>query len=338
MIISLKKNTPEAEVQSFIQSLTALGVEVNRIHGTDYDVFGLVGDTTRVDEKTVRANPYVDEVTRIAAPYKKANRIFHPQDTVVDVAGVKIGGQENIVMIGGPCSIEGEESTLDIARKVKAAGGRMLRGGAYKPRTSPYAFQGLGVDGLKYMAEAREETGLPVVSEMMSADKLPEFEEYVDLIQVGARNMQNFDLLKILGKSKKPVLLKRGLSNTIEEWIMAAEYILAGGNENVIMCERGIRTFEKYTRNTLDLSVIPILKSKTHLPIVIDPSHATGDSKLVESMSLAAIAAGADGLIIEVHQCPKKAWSDGAQTLTPEAFAQVVEKGRKIAQVIGRDI
>ncbi len=338
MIISLKKNTPEAEVQSFIQSLTALGVEVNRIHGTDYDVFGLVGDTTRVDEKTVRANPYVDEVTRIAAPYKKANRIFHPQDTVVDVAGVKIGGQENIVMIGGPCSIEGEESTLDIARKVKAAGGRMLRGGAYKPRTSPYAFQGLGVDGLKYMAEAREETGLPVVSEMMSADKLPEFEEYVDLIQVGARNMQNFDLLKTLGKSKKPVLLKRGLSNTIEEWIMAAEYILAGGNENVIMCERGIRTFEKYTRNTLDLSVIPILKSKTHLPIVIDPSHATGDSKLVESMSLAAIAAGADGLIIEVHQCPKKAWSDGAQTLTPEAFAQVVEKGRKIAQVIGRDI
>lgn len=338
MIISLKKNTPEAEVQSFIQSLTALGVEVNRIHGTDYDVFGLVGDTTRVDEKTVRANPYVDEVTRIAAPYKKANRIFHPQDTVVDVAGVKIGGQENIVMIGGPCSIEGEESTLDIARKVKAAGGRMLRGGAYKPRTSPYAFQGLGVDGLKYMAEAREETGLPVVSEMMSADKLPEFEEYVDLIQVGARNMQNFDLLKTLGKSKKPVLLKRGLSNTIEEWIMAAEYILAGGNENVIMCERGIRTFEKYTRNTLDLSVIPILKSKTHLPIVIDPSHATGDSKLVEPMSLAAIAAGADGLIIEVHQCPKKAWSDGAQTLTPEAFAQVVEKGRKIAQVIGRDI
>ena len=338
MIISLKKNTPEAEVQSFIQSLTTLGVEVNRIHGTDYDVFGLVGDTTRVDEKTVRANPYVDEVTRIAAPYKKANRIFHPQDTVVDVAGVKIGGQENIVMIGGPCSIEGEESTLDIARKVKAAGGRMLRGGAYKPRTSPYAFQGLGVDGLKYMAEAKEETGLPVVSEMMSADKLPEFEEYVDLIQVGARNMQNFDLLKTLGKSKKPVLLKRGLSNTIEEWIMAAEYILAGGNENVIMCERGIRTFEKYTRNTLDLSVIPILKSKTHLPIVIDPSHPTGDSKLVESMSLAAIAAGADGLIIEVHQCPKKAWSDGAQTLTPEAFAQVVEKGRKIAQVIGRDI
>ncbi|MDD5952152.1 MAG: 3-deoxy-7-phosphoheptulonate synthase [Oscillospiraceae bacterium] len=338
MIISLKKNTPEAEVQSFIKSLEGLGVEVNRIHGTDYDVFGLVGDTTRVDEKTIRANPYVDEVTRIAAPYKKANRLFHPQDTVVDVAGVKIGGKEKVVMIGGPCSIEGEELTLDIAEKVKAAGGRMLRGGAYKPRTSPYAFQGLGTEGLKYMAEAREKTGLPVVSEMMSADKLPEFEEYVDLIQVGARNMQNFDLLKTLGKTKKPVLLKRGLSNTIEEWIMAAEYIMAGGNENVIMCERGIRTFERYTRNTLDLSVIPILKNKTHLPIVIDPSHGTGDSKLVEAMSLAAIAAGADGLIIEVHQCPKKAWSDGAQSLTPEAFAQVVEKGRKIAQVVGRDI
>ncbi len=338
MIISLKKNTPEVEVQSFVQVLQDLGVEVNRIQGADYDVFGLVGDTTRVDEKMIRANPYVDEVTRIAAPYKKANRLFHPQDTVVDVAGIKVGGQEKIVMIGGPCSIEGEEPTMEIAGMVKEAGGCMLRGGAYKPRTSPYAFQGLGVDGLKYMAQAREKYGLPVVSEMMSVDKLPEFEEYCDLIQVGARNMQNFDLLKVLGKTKKPILLKRGLSNTIEEWIMAAEYIMAGGNENVIMCERGIRTFEKYTRNTLDLSVIPILKNKTHLPIIIDPSHGTGDSKLVEAMSLAAIAAGADGLIIEVHQNPKKAWSDGAQSLTPDAFAQVIEKGRKIAQVVGRDI
>ena len=338
MIISLKKNTPEAEVQSFVKSLEKLGVEVNRIHGTDYDVFGLVGDTTRVDEKTIRANPYVDEVTRIAAPYKKANRLFHPEDTVVDVSGVKVGGKENIVIIGGPCSVEGREMTLDIAEKIKAAGGRMLRGGAYKPRTSPYAFQGLGTEGLQYMAEAGRKTGLPVVSEMMGVEKLPEFEEYADMIQVGARNMQNFDLLKALGKSKKPVLLKRGLSNTIEEWIMAAEYIMAGGNENVIMCERGIRTFEKYTRNTLDLSVVPILKMKTHLPIIIDPSHATGDRKLVESMSLAAIAAGADGLIIEVHQDPKNAWSDGAQTVTPEAFAAIIEKGRKIARVIGRDI
>ena len=338
MIISLKKNTPEAEVQSFVKSLEKLGVEVNRIHGTDYDVFGLVGDTTRVDEKTIRANPYVDEVTRIAAPYKKANRLFHPEDTVVDVSGVKVGGKENIVIIGGPCSVEGREMTLDIAEKVKAAGGRMLRGGAYKPRTSPYAFQGLGTEGLQYMAEAGRKTGLPVVSEMMGVEKLPEFEEYVDMIQVGARNMQNFDLLKALGKTDKPVLLKRGLSNTIEEWIMAAEYIMAGGNENVIMCERGIRTFEKYTRNTLDLSVVPILKMKTHLPIIIDPSHATGDRKLVESMSLAAIAAGADGLIIEVHQDPKNAWSDGAQTVTPETFAEIIEKGRTIARVIGRDI
>ena len=338
MIITLKKDTPEQEAQSIVQGLVKQGVEVNRIHGTDYDVFGLVGDTTRVDEKSIRANPYVDDVTRIAAPYKKANRLFHPQDTVVDVAGIKIGGQENIVMIGGPCSIEGEEPTMEIARMVKEASGNMLRGGAYKPRTSPYAFQGMGVEGLQCMAKAREQYGLPIVSEMMSENKLAEFEEYVDLIQVGARNMQNFDLLKALGKSKKPILLKRGLSNTIEEWIMAAEYIMAGGNENVIMCERGIRTFEKYTRNTLDLSVIPILKNKTHLPIIIDPSHGTGDSKLVEAMSLAAIAAGADGLIIEVHQNPKCAWSDGAQSLTPDAFRQVVEKGRKIAQVVGRDI
>ena len=241
-------------------------------------------------------------------------------------------------MIGGPCSVEGEEPLLEIAKGVKEAGGVMLRGGAYKPRTSPYAFQGMGSEGILCMVKAREKYGLPIVSELMSESKLPEFEEYVDLIQVGARNMQNFDLLKALGKSTKPVLLKRGLSNTIEEWIMAAEYIMAGGNENVIMCERGIRTFEKYTRNTLDLSVIPILKEKTHLPIIIDPSHATGDSKLVESMSLAAIAAGADGLIIEVHNNPKCAWSDGAQSLTPPAFAQVIEKGRKIARVIGRDI
>ena len=243
-----------------------------------------------------------------------------------------------MVVIGGPCSVEGEEPLLEIAKGVKEAGGVMLRGGAYKPRTSPYAFQGMGSEGILCMVKAREKYGLPIVSELMSESKLPEFEEYVDLIQVGARNMQNFDLLKALGKSTKPVLLKRGLSNTIEEWIMAAEYIMAGGNENVIMCERGIRTFEKYTRNTLDLSVIPILKEKAHLPIIIDPSHATGDSKLVESMSLAAIAAGADGLIIEVHNNPKCAWSDGAQSLTPPAFAQVIEKGRKIAQVIGRDI
>ena len=286
----------------------------------------------------ITANPYVDNVKRIAAPYKKANRLFHPLDSVIDVDGIKVGGKEKIVVIGGPCSVEGEESVMRIAKAVKEAGGCMLRGGAYKPRTSPYSFQGMGLEGLKCMYKAKQAYNMPIVSELMSEKKLDEFEEYVDLIQVGARNMQNFDLLKALGKSKKPVLLKRGLANTMEEWIMAAEYIMAGGNENVIMCERGIRTFETYTRNTLDLSVIPIIKSKTHLPIIIDPSHATGDRKLVESMSLAAIAAGADGLIIEVHDNPECAWSDGAQSVTPDAFKTLIEKGKKIANVIGRDM
>ena len=308
------------------------------IQGTNYNVFGLVGDTTVIDDRMITANPYVDNVKRIAAPYKKANRLFHPLDSVIDVDGIKVGGKEKIVVIGGPCSVEGEESIMRIAKEVKEAGGCMLRGGAYKPRTSPYSFQGMGLEGLKCMYKAKQAYNMPIVSELMSEKKLDEFEEYVDLIQVGARNMQNFDLLKALGKSKKPVLLKRGLANTMEEWIMAAEYNMAGGNENVIMCERGIRTFETYTRNTLDLSVIPIIKSKTHLPIIIDPSHATGDRKLVESMSLAAIAAGADGLIIEVHDNPECAWSDGAQSVTPDAFKTLIEKGKKIANVIGRDM
>ena len=321
-----------------MESIEAKGVKVTMIQGTNYNVFGLVGDTTVIDDRMITANPYVDNVKRIAAPYKKANRLFHPLDSVIDVDGIKVGGKEKIVVMGGPCSVEGEESVMRIAKAVKEAGGCMLRGGAYKPRTSPYSFQGMGLEGLKCMYKAKQAYNMPIVSELMSEKKLDEFEEYVDLIQVGARNMQNFDLLKALGKSKKPVLLKRGLANTMEEWIMAAEYIMAGGNENVIMCERGIRTFETYTRNTLDLSVIPIIKSKTHLPIIIDPSHATGDRKLVESMSLAAIAAGADGLIIEVHDNPECAWSDGAQSVTPDAFKTLIEKGKKIANVIGRDM
>lgn len=338
MIITMKKDAPEQEIKNLIESIEAKGVKVTMIQGTNYNVFGLVGDTTVIDDRMITANPYVDNVKRIAAPYKKANRLFHPLDSVIDVDGIKVGGKEKIVVIGGPCSIEGEESTMRIAKEVKEAGGCMLRGGAYKPRTSPYSFQGMGLEGLKCMYKAKQAYNMPIVSELMSEKKLDEFEEYVDLIQVGARNMQNFDLLKALGKSKKPVLLKRGLANTMEEWIMAAEYIMAGGNENVIMCERGIRTFETYTRNTLDLSVIPIIKSKTHLPIIIDPSHATGDRKLVESMSLAAIAAGADGLIIEVHDNPECAWSDGAQSVTPDAFKTLIEKGKKIANVIGRDM
>ena len=338
MIISTKRGTPAAELDRIIHEFEAKGLSVTMIRGTDYNVFGLVGDTTILDEKSILANPYVENVQRVSEPYKKANRLFHEADTIVDVAGVKVGGKEKIVVIGGPCSVEGEEQIVQVARDVKAAGGSMLRGGAYKPRTSPYAFQGLGTEGILDMVKAREATGLPIVSELMSEDRIEEFEQYVDLVQIGARNMQNFQLLKAVGKMKKPVLLKRGLANTIEEWIMSAEYIMAGGNENVIFCERGIRTFEKYTRNTLDLSVIPILKEKTHLPVIIDPSHATGNWRYVESMSLAAIAAGADGLIIEVHETPEKAWSDGAQSLKPDKFRSVIEKGRAIAKVVGRDL
>ena len=338
MIISTKRGTPQAELERIIREFEAQGLSVTMIRGTDYNVFGLVGDTTVLDEKRIRANPYVENVQRVSEPYKKANRLFHEADSVIDVAGVKVGGKEKIAVIGGPCSVEGKEQVVRIAEKVKAAGGTMLRGGAYKPRTSPYAFQGLGTVGILDLVAAREATGLPIVSELMSEHEIDEFEQYVDLVQIGARNMQNFRLLKAVGKMKKPVLLKRGLANTIEEWIMSAEYIMAGGNENVILCERGIRTFEKYTRNTLDLSVVPIIKEKTHLPIIIDPSHATGDWRYVESMSLAAIAAGADGLIIEVHENPEAAWSDGAQSLKPERFASVIEKGRAIARVIGREM
>lgn len=338
MIITVKRSAEEQEVKELIQSFENNGFEVNDSKGRDYHILGLIGDTTSLDEKMIQANPIVADVTRIAAPYKKANRLFHPEDTVVDVNGIKIGGQEKIAVMGGPCSVESVEQICEIAEAVKDAGADMLRGGAYKPRTSPYAFQGLETEGIKAMAEARKRTGLPIVSELMDAEHIEEFAEYVDLVQIGARNMQNFSLLKAVGKMNKPVLLKRGLSNTIEEWIMSAEYIMAGGNENVILCERGIRTFEKYTRNTLDLSVIPIIKEKTHLPIVIDPSHATGNWKWVEAMSLAAIAAGADGLIIEVHDHPEQAWSDGAQSLKPEKFREIIEKGRVIAQVIGRSL
>ena len=253
MIISTKRGTPAAELDKIIREFEGKGLSVTMIRGTDYNVFGLVGDTTILDERLIRANPYVENVQRVSEPYKKANRLFHEADTVVDVAGVRVGGTEKIVVIGGPCSIESEEQAVRLAQEVKAAGGRMLRGGAYKPRTSPYAFQGLGTEGILDMAAARRATGLPIVSELMSADRIDEVEEYVDLGQIGARNMQNFQLLKEVGKMSKPVLLKRGLANTIEEWIMSAEYIMAGGNENVIFCERGIRTFEKYTRNTLDL-------------------------------------------------------------------------------------
>lgn len=338
MIVTLKKYADQQLIDQLINSFQEQGLQVNDSLGSDYHILGLIGDTTSIDEKKIKANPIVDDVTRIAAPYKKANRLFHPEDTLVDVNGIKVGGNEKIVVIGGPCSVEGMDQICSLAHKVKEAGACMLRGGAYKPRTSPYAFQGLETEGILDMVEARRQTGLPIVSELMDSDQLEEFEKYVDVIQIGARNMQNFTLLKAVGKSKKPILLKRGLANTIEEWIMSAEYIMASGNENVILCERGIRTFEKYTRNTLDLSVVPIIKEKTHLPIIIDPSHATGNWKYIETMSLAAIAAGADGLIIEVHEQPECAWSDGAQCLKPEKFKHLIEKAREIAHVVGRDL
>lgn len=338
MIITTKRDATKESIDSLIKALEAKGLSILNISGEHYDVFGVVGDTSSIDISSVEANDCVQSVQRIAVPYKKASRVFHPEDSVIQVGNIKIGGNAPVVIMGGPCSVEGEEQMLETAIEVKKAGGKMLRGGAYKPRTSPYAFQGMGTKGIEAMVNARNVTGLPIVSEIMSADKIDEFVEHVDLIQVGARNMQNFELLKALGKINKPILLKRGLSNTIEEWLMSAEYIMAGGNPNVILCERGIRTFEKYTRNTLDLSVIPLVKKLSHLPIVIDPSHATGKWDLVESMSLAAIAAGADGLIIEVHNNPEKALSDGAQSLKYDNFAKVIEKGRAIAKVIGRDI
>ena len=337
MIITLKKEAPKQEVDKLLKKFENMDLQVTLIQGANYNVFGLVGDTSKVDEKSVLANPIVFNVQRVAEPYKLANRMFHPEDTVVDVNGIKVGGNK-IVMIAGPCSVEGENQICRIAQQVKDAGACMLRGGAYKPRTSPYAFQGMGTKGILALDKARKLTGLPIVSELMAVEHLDEFVEHVDVIQIGARNMQNFDLLKAVGRTKKPILLKRGLANTIQEWIMAAEYIMSEGNPNVIFCERGIRTFEPYTRNTLDLSVVPIIKERTHLPIIIDPSHAAGDWKLIKSLSLAAIAAGADGLIIEVHDDPANAWSDGSQSLKPEKYAALVEKGKLIAKVIGRTL
>lgn len=338
MIITCKRNVSKEDIDRLSDELTAKGLKLHFSEGDSYQIIGLIGDTSVVDEDELRKFRFIEDVRRVSAPYKRVSRMFHPDDTIVNVGGVKVGGKENIVVIGGPCSIENEQSLDEIAASVKECGGKMLRGGAFKPRTSPYAFQGMGEEGIDIMEKVGKKYGLPIVSELMDTDNIELFEKKVDLIQVGARNMQNFSLLKALGKIKTPVLLKRGLSNTIEEWLMAAEYIMAGGNENIILCERGIRTFETYTRNTLDLSVVPIVKKRTHLPIIIDPSHATGDWELVESMSLAAIAAGADGLIIEVHNHPECALSDGAQSLKPDNFKQVIVKGRVIANVVGRDI
>lgn len=337
MIITIKQHATEGSIQKLQRYFAEQHVETKMAPGVDYNVMCVLGDTSKIDIGTVQVFDCVDEVKRISKPYKLASRMFHPEDTVIDVNGVRIGGKEPVVFIAGPCSVEGEASTLTIAEGVKKAGAKLLRGGAYKPRTSPYAFQGLQTEGILDMVKAREAFQLPIVSEIMSADKLDEFVRYVDIIQVGARNMQNFDLLKALGRIDKPVLLKRGLSATIEEWLMAAEYILAGGNKNVILCERGIRTYERATRNTLDLSAVPYIKSVSHLPVIVDPSHGTGRRELILPMSLAAVACGADGLIIECHDRPECAWSDGAQCVTFDQLGEIVHQAQSIARVLGRN-
>ena len=339
MIITLKKNAPQGEIDKLHKQFEDRGLQVNIIQGENWNVWGLVGDTTRLDERLIQANEWVENVQRVQAPYKLANRMFHPQDTIVDLGhGIRIGNGQPIVLMAGPCAVEGKKEVEEIAEEVHEAGAKVLRGGAYKPRTSPYSFQGLGHEGILDLYEAGQKNGMPIVSEIMSADKLDEFVDYVDVLQIGARNMQNFDLLKAVGHTKKPVLLKRGMSATIEEWIMSAEYIMSSGNPNFIFCERGIRTYEKYTRNTMDLAVVPILRERTHLPIVIDPSHSSGDWKLIEPVSLAAIAAGCDGLIIECHNHPDQAMSDVAQSLKPEKFAHLVTSAKKVAEAVGRSI
>lgn len=319
MIVVIKPNVTREQMRPLLTWLKGKKLEVHESIGETHTILGLVGDTTQIDMEMIRALDIVADVKRVQEPYKHASRHFHPLDTVVEIGPAKIGGG-NFAVIAGPCSVENEEQIVSVARDVKAAGAAMLRGGAFKPRSSPYSFQGLHEEGIRLLLLAKKETGLPIVTEIMDISQLPVFDE-VDLIQVGARNMQNFELLKELGRLRKPILLKRGLANTFEELLMSAEYLMAGGNEQVILCERGIRTFETYTRNTLDISAVPVLKELSHLPVIIDPSHGTGRWQLVPSMALAATAAGADGVIIEVHNDPPHALSDGAQSLTPKRFA-----------------
>ena len=338
MIIVLKQGTSRQEIDQLTDTITGLGsITVSPIIGSDLTILGLVGDTSRVDETRIESNRCVEKIIHVAEPFKKANRMFHPNNSVVRAGSAEIGGKRLAVM-AGPCSVESREQITGIARQVQAAGATVLRGGAFKPRTSPYSFQGLKYEGLELLKAAREETGLPIVSELMSPNDLDVFLESVDIIQVGARNMQNFDLLRQLGQVRKPILLKRGLSATIEEWLMSAEYILAGGNQDVILCERGIRTFETYTRNTMDLGAIPAVKRLSHLPVIVDPSHGTGKWWMVEPLARAAIAVGADGIMVEVHNDPAHALCDGQQSIKPEVFTDVMADIRKIAAVVGREV
>ena len=332
MIAVLKHGTTPAQLEQLVSWLKRMNLDVHISEGSQDTVLGLIGDTSRVDMDLLASLDIVRTVKRVSEPYKQVNRKFHPLDTVIEAGGAKIGGG-NFAMIAGPCSVESEEQIIGVAQAVKAAGATILRGGAYKPRTSPYAFQGLGTQGLDLLRAAREATGLPICTELMDLRHLDEFHD-IDMIQIGARNMQNFDLLKEVGKTDKPILLKRGLSSTIQEWLMSAEYIMSEGNEKIILCERGIRTYETATRNTLDLSCVPILHELTHLPVVVDPSHATGKAKLVAPMAVAATAAGADGLMIEVHNDPAHALCDGAQSLTPDQFAALAKRVGTIREAI----
>ena len=334
MIIVFKPQAQEKEVKRVLDKVERLGLKTHISQGENTLVVGLVGDTTRIDPKRIEVEESVDRIVKVSEPYKLANRMFHPEDTIVDVSGVLVGN-DHLTLIAGPCSVESQEQVLQIARDIKSSGADLLRGGAYKPRTSPYSFQGMGSQALDYLCEAKKETGLPIVSELMSEKHIDEFNDKVDLVQIGARNMQNFDLLKEVGERvKKPILLKRGLSNTYEEWLMSAEYILSHGNPNVILCERGIRTFESYTRNTLDLQAIPVLKRLTHLPVVIDPSHAGGKWWLVEPMAKASVTAGCDGDMVEVHNDPEAALCDGPQSLKPERFDQLAKSLRALKNII----
>ena len=337
MVILLRQNASKSNVEHLIEEIKAKGLSINYSEGASQTIIGVIGDTTRVDVDELERLPFVESVKRVTEPYKAANRKMHPKDTIVKITENVSIGEGIFNVIAGPCSVETEEQVIEVAKRVKAAGATLLRGGAFKPRTSPYSFQGLEADGIKLLLEAKKETGLPIVTEIMNVNHLDLFAE-VDLIQVGARNMQNFDLLKVLGKCNKPILLKRGLANTIEEWLMSAEYIMAGGNKNVILCERGIRTFETYTRNTLDISAVPVLKNLTHLPVIVDPSHATGMRWLVSPLAKTAVAAGADGLMIEVHNNPAKALCDGAQSLDPDAFDTLMEDIKKRVAFEGKTL
>jgi len=338
MIVVMKTGATQAQMDAAIRVMEEGGVRVMVSRGSEVTILGAEGNAAHIDRNRLGLLPGVERVMRVSEPFKMANRKYHPDDTLIPLPGGAVVGGKRLAVFAGPCSVESREQITAIAAQVKAAGAGALRGGAFKPRTSPYSFQGMGTDGIRLLEEARAETGLPVVSEIMSTEDLDLFEEHVDVIQIGARNMQNFDLLKHMGKTTKPILLKRGMSSTIEEWLMSAEYIMAGGNPRVILCERGIRTFETYTRNTLDLSAVLAVKKLSHLPVVVDPSHACGKSWMVERMAMAAVAAGADGLIIEVHNDPKNALCDGPQSITPAEFAGLMGRLAPLAACFDREI